>query len=354
MSRARPSGSASAEAARPSSTARSVTVDSRVSGDGQLAADHELGQLRGGHVAGQDGGDRGAAPDDGDLVGDLEHLVELVRDEDDRQALGLELAQGVEELVDLLRHEDGGRLVEDQRAGAAVEHLEDLDPLPVADAELLDQGVGVDVEAVAVGDLRDLALRAAPKSSRALRVGSAAEDDVLEHREVVGELEVLVHHADPAAIASAGECMTTTARRRWLIVPLVGAVHPVEGLHQRRLAGAVLADDGVHRPAPHAQVDVVVGHDAGEALGDARELDGRRASSSAAVPCGTSVTVMAAPLLVTADTGPARERRRARLARYRARTGPVWVRTAQAVTACRDTVIVPAMICAASSSVLAS
>ena len=61
-----------------------------------------------------DGGDRGAAPDDGDLVGDREHLVELVRDEDDRQALGLELAQVVEELVDLLRHQHRGRLVEDQ------------------------------------------------------------------------------------------------------------------------------------------------------------------------------------------------------------------------------------------------
>ena len=42
---------------------------------------------------------------------------------------------------------------------AAVEHLEDLDPLPVADAEVLDQGVGVDVEAVRVGDLADASPR---------------------------------------------------------------------------------------------------------------------------------------------------------------------------------------------------
>jgi hypothetical protein len=37
-----------------------------------------------------------------------------VRDEDDGQALALELAQVVEELVDLLGHEHRGRLVEDQ------------------------------------------------------------------------------------------------------------------------------------------------------------------------------------------------------------------------------------------------
>ena len=139
------------------STARSVTVDSRVSGDGSSLPDHQLGQLARGDVPGQHGGDRGAAPDDRDLVGDLEHLVELVRDEDDGEALLLEPAQRVEELVDLLGHEDGGRLVEDQGAGAAVEDLEDLDALPVTDAEVLDQGVGVDVEPVRVGDLVDLA-----------------------------------------------------------------------------------------------------------------------------------------------------------------------------------------------------
>ena len=60
----------------------------------------------------------------------------------------LELAQVAEELVDLLRDQHRGRLVEDEDPGAAVEHLEDLDPLPVADAEVLDQRVGVDVEPV--------------------------------------------------------------------------------------------------------------------------------------------------------------------------------------------------------------
>ena len=47
----------------------------------------------------------------------------------------VELAQRCEELVDLLRHEHRGRLVEDEDAGTAVEHLQDLDPLAIADAE---------------------------------------------------------------------------------------------------------------------------------------------------------------------------------------------------------------------------
>ena len=81
-----------------------------------------------------------------------EHLVELVGDEDQGVALVLELAQVGEQRVDLLRHQHGGRLVEDDDLGAAVEHLEDLDALALADAEGLDQLVGVEPEAVALGD----------------------------------------------------------------------------------------------------------------------------------------------------------------------------------------------------------
>ena len=130
-------------------TGRSVTVDSAGLRRGQLAADHQLGELARGGLGGDGRADRRAAADDGDLVGDRQHLAQLVRDEDDGQALGLELAQVVEERVDLLRDQHGGRLVEDQGAGAAVEDLEDLHALAVGDAELLDQDVGAHPEAVA-------------------------------------------------------------------------------------------------------------------------------------------------------------------------------------------------------------
>ena len=66
----------------------------------------------------------------------------------------LELAQVAEQLVDLLRHQHRGRLVQDQDLRAAVEHLEDLHPLPGADAERLDQRAGVDHQPVAAGRAR--------------------------------------------------------------------------------------------------------------------------------------------------------------------------------------------------------
>ena len=59
-----------------------------------------------------------------------------------------------------------------------------------------------------------------------------------------------------------------------LISPVVGAVrvHPRQHLHQRRLAGAVLAADRVDLAAAHRQVDVLQRLDAGEGLGDPAHL----------------------------------------------------------------------------------
>ena len=58
----------------------SVTVDSR-SRAGSSQPTISSASCAGGDLSAGTVGDRRAAPDDGDLVGDREHLVELVRDE---------------------------------------------------------------------------------------------------------------------------------------------------------------------------------------------------------------------------------------------------------------------------------
>ncbi len=238
-------------------------------GRGQLRTDHQLGELLGGGGLRVGGADRGAAPDDGDVVGDLQHLAQLVRDEDDGQALGLELAQVVEECVHLLRHEHCGRLVEDEDLRAAVEDLEDLHALAVGDTEVLDEGVGTHPEAVRVRDLHDLLTGLGADAVQLL----AAENDVLQDGEVVGEHEVLVHHADAAGDGVAG-------RVEGDLLPvdgdgaLVRLLHAVEDLHQSRLAGAVLTDQGMDRALADGDRDVLVGDDAGEALCDAVQFYG--------------------------------------------------------------------------------
>ena len=196
----------------------------RVSGEGSSAPTIISASWRAVVVLGSALADGRAAADDGDRVGHLADLVELVRDEDDGEALALELGEVAEQLVDLLRHEDGGGLVEDQRRRAAVEHLGDLDPLPVADAEVLDEHVGVEVEGVAVGDLADPAPGLGAVQPAALG-RLAAQDDVLQDGEVVGQHEVLVHHAD-AGGDRVGRAAEVTSRPSSRILPSSGRCMP--------------------------------------------------------------------------------------------------------------------------------
>ena len=107
-----------------------------------VAADHEPGEARLGRPRGRLGRDVLAPPQDGDPVGDVQHLVELVGDEDDRRSLGREAAQDLRELDRLLGGQHGGGLVEDQDVGAPVERLQDLDALLHADRDVLDERVG--------------------------------------------------------------------------------------------------------------------------------------------------------------------------------------------------------------------
>ena len=238
----------------------------------QLGAHHQLGQLFGGHRRRVgDLADRLAGADDGDRVGVGEHLVEVVGDEDHGRTVGGELAQRGEQLLHLLGHEHGGRLVEDQDLGAAVEHLEDLDALLLADAEVGHQLVGIDRQAVLTGQLADAAAGLAGGEVEG-RARLAPEDDVLPHREVVGEHEVLEHHAD-AELDGGGRRAEVLLHAADVDLALVGLVGAVERLHQRRLAGAVLADDGVDRAVAHLEVHPVVGDDPGEALDDVAQLD---------------------------------------------------------------------------------
>ena len=79
----------------------------------------------------------------------------------------------------------------------------------------------------------------------------------------------------PASIASFEE-RNETCLPLSQISPSSGPVEAGEDVHQRRLAGAVLAEQRVHLALAQVEVDVVVGDDPGEALGDAAQLeDGR-------------------------------------------------------------------------------
>ena len=111
--------------------------------------------------AGDAGGDDLAAAQDGGVMAERADLLELVRDVEDRAALGGEAAERREQHLDLLRGEHRGRLVHDDQARVLQQAADDLDALALADRELADQARRVELQSVIVGDLDDPAAQVA-------------------------------------------------------------------------------------------------------------------------------------------------------------------------------------------------
>ena len=201
--------------------------------------------------------------------------MELVADEDDRHALLRQRAQDPEELERFLRRQHRRRLVEDQDLGAPVERLQDLDPLLLADADVLDARVRVDgeVERTARSALTRSSA-ASSSSSTFSRVGSIPST-MFSATVITGiSMKCWCTIPIPRSIASARRADLD----RFPVdqdLALVRAVEAVEDVHQRGLAGAVLAEERVHLASPQVEVDVVVRDDAWETLRDALQLEER-------------------------------------------------------------------------------
>jgi hypothetical protein len=207
-----------------------------------------------------------------------------VADEDDRKPFGHQARQRREQRLALLRREHRRRLVEDQDARIPIERLQDLDALALAHRERADARRRIDAQPEALGRRGELRARGgAVRARRPQRL--RAEQHVVLDREVVGQREVLVHHADAGS------------ERRGGIAPAqrfaecgdgarVGDIVAEQDRDERRLAGAVLAEQREHFAATKLERDRVVSDDVAEALADAER---RRTVSRESVTGATSL-----------------------------------------------------------------
>ena len=226
-------------------------------------------------------GEDGAVDQHGDGLREVEDQVHVVLDEQDRD-VGRQRADGLEDLLALAFGHARDRLVEQQHARLAGERERDLEQAALAVGERVDRPVHHVDEAEPIeqglafgGDGRIAAERAPPP-----RAGAALHRDRerqrRERRQRVEQLVDLEGADDAAPDAPMG------GQRRD-----VGAVeddpsggwqeHAGEQVDERRLAGAVRADQRVARAALDGQRDVVAGRgQAAEALDQRAGLeDGR-------------------------------------------------------------------------------
>src|SRR5918998_3228462 len=239
-----------------------------------LAPDHQAGQLPLVRLGGLHGVDHAPVADDRYLVAHAEELAELVGDQDDREPVRDELPQHGEEVLGLLRGEDGGRLVEHEYPGLAVEGLEDLDPLLDSYREVGDARPRVNFKPVALGELLG-GLYGPFEVEGGAPPRLRAQHDVLGHGEGWDQGEVLVDHPDAAAYRVLGvvDGHLFPVDEDLARVRLVEAV---EDLHQGGLPRAVLAQQPEYLAAPEHDGDVVVGLHWAEGLGHAAHLEDDR------------------------------------------------------------------------------
>src|SRR5215471_4823693 len=219
-----------------------------------------------------------AAPDDRDVVGDRLDLFELVRDEDDRPPALPQFAHDPEQVLGLAGGQHRAGLVEDEHLRVAQQRFDDLDPLLHADRQLFHEGVGIHAQAEPFGEREDLTARLAPveqakrgQAERPLAYRLSAERDVLGHGEDRHQHEVLVHHADlgPDRVPGRVDGDRLVVEQD---LALVGLHEPVEHVHQRGLARAVLPQQSAYLAGLDHQVDLIVGDQAPEALRDTAQL----------------------------------------------------------------------------------
>ena len=212
-------------------------------------------------------GDDGAVAQHGDVVADAAELVELVRDVDDRDVVTPQVAHDTEEHVDLVVGQGRGRLVHDQDAHLLQQHARDLDELLLADGQVTDEEVRVDV----LTEPAEHLLRAYPLSGVVDEPSAVAKlatgEQVLGDRHVRKEAELLVDDPDTKThgVAGAGDRDGLTLEVDLTRAGLFGAG---EDLHQGRLAGAILPDQDVDLAAERLERHVLECTHAPVALGD--------------------------------------------------------------------------------------
>ena len=202
---------------------------------------------------------------DRDALTDREDLLEPVRDEEDRAAVGAERLDDAEQPRHLGRRQRRRRLVHHDHPRVRRQRLRDLDELLIGDREPAGEPVRVEANAEPLEDRRRLASHSPRVDATEPLERLHTDEDVLGDGQIGEERRLLEDDRDPGRLRLLGR-----VEDRLLAVdeqaPGVGPVDAREDLDQRRLAGAVLADEAVDLTADQFDVAVLESVHGAEAL----------------------------------------------------------------------------------------
>jgi hypothetical protein len=241
-------------------------IDDRADHRGHQAIERQFGRWP--------GADAAAVAEDADPIGDPGDLVEMMRDINDRQATGLQLAEDREQTGRLGAIQGGGRLVEDKDASRSAEGAGDLNKLALAGRQGIGPRAGIDGET----ELLEVFGGPAPQGAAiepGAYVGLVAESEVLGDAQRADKAQFLVDHRH-ATFEGVGRAPEADALAVEKNLAAIGPDRAAEDAHQGALAGAVLAAEGVDLAPPAIEIDAAEGADAGVFLADPEKLDAGR------------------------------------------------------------------------------
>jgi hypothetical protein len=208
-----------------------------------------------------------AVAQNADAVGDLEDLLHPVRDVDDPDTLAAQIVDHLEQHDLLGVGQRRGRFVEDHRLGVHRQGARDLDHLLVRNGQIADQRLRLEANLQPLQDRPCLLVERGPVHPAEASTRQFAQIDVLGHAQLVGEAQFLVDEHDAHSLG-----MQRIGHHRGLLADVdrafVGLVQPAQHLHQGRLAGAVLAHQGMDLAGHHGQRHAVERAHPGEGLDD--------------------------------------------------------------------------------------
>ena len=199
-------------------------------------------------------------------------------DVDAGDAASAQLANQLQQRVDLMARQGRGRLVEYQHPRSAGDGACYLHQLLLADAQLPDARRRIQRDMAVREQLRGPGVHLVPIDERAAP-GQGADKQVLGDAHFRKQRQFLVDDRDPGVLSIARRAQhgAGTVDKDLTVVTAMG-MHAREQLDQRRFAGAVLAAQCVHFTRAQLEVDAVQCRDAAEPFDDisSREHRGAR------------------------------------------------------------------------------
>ena len=241
-------------------------------GDPLDAADHERDKRLACHVRHRRAScDILAVAQNRNAVGDGEDFLQLVADEDDRDAVVAQLSEQLEEGGRLMLGDRGGRFVEQQNLGLAGQRLGDLDDLHLRHRQAAHFGARVDAGVEQIEIAARLPLDGAIVD-KAVPGRQSLEQNVFPDAEARDEISLLMNRGDALAerIARRAELNRVAVQEN---AAGIGANEAGDDLDQRRFAGAVFAHQAMDFARLQVERNAVERLDAGEGFTDRFERE---------------------------------------------------------------------------------